>query len=310
MSDDSDSFFISPDEAGERLDKILANRFSKVGSRTYFQFLIDEGKVLLNGASVKKRILPKAGDEIEIEYILTPEITLHAENIPLDIIYEDSAILVVNKAAGMVVHPAPGHWTGTFVNALLFHCREGFTVNEELPPNQRMRPGIVHRLDKDTSGLLVAAKTALAQQRLIEMFAGRQIYKEYLVICVGNPGGGTIDEPLGRHPVHRQMMAIRHEGGKQAITHFRTLAFDGKLSLVSAVIATGRTHQIRVHMRHRGTPVLGDTLYGVNAQNLKFYAQRQLLHAHRLRFNHPISQELLEFEVEMPQDMQHFFPKR
>lgn len=308
IEDDQSSFFISEEEKGERLDKILAKRFSEAGSRTYFQYLIDQEKVLLNGLPVKKRIKPSLGDEVEVEYILTEELTLKEENIPLNIIYEDSDLIVVNKSAGMVVHPAPGHWSGTFVNALLFHCRDGFTANHEnLLPNQALRPGIVHRLDKDTSGLLIAAKTALAQQRLIEMFSGRNIYKEYLAICIGNPGGGTVDVPIGRHPVHRQLMAVRSEGGRQAITHFRTLAFNGHLSLVSAVIATGRTHQIRVHMRHRGTPVLGDKLYGVDAQNNKYKVERQLLHAYRLRFNHPITGAPLEFEAEPPVDMRDFF---
>lgn len=309
---DCDSFLIADEEAGERLDKILARRLDKVGSRTYFQFLIEEGKVLVNGEPVKKRIQPKPGDEVEIEYILNEEITLTAENIPLDIIYEDKDILVVNKAPGMVVHPATGHWSGTFVNALLFHCRESFIPNintPPLPPNQTLRPGIVHRLDKDTSGLIVAAKTPLAQQRLIEMFSSRNIYKEYLVVCIGNPGGGTVDVPIGRHPIHRQMMAVRSDGGKQAITHFRTLYFDGQFSLVSAVIATGRTHQIRVHMRHRGTPVLGDKLYGVDAQNTKQGTKRQLLHAYRLRFNHPITEMPLEFEAPIPADMQFMVQK-
>ena len=283
MHDDHLSFFISSEEAGERLDKVLAKRFSEAGSRTYFQFLIDEGKVLLNGLPVKKRIKPVVDDEVEVEYILTEELTLTAENIPLNIVYEDSDLIVINKPAGMVVHPAPGHWSGTFVNALLFHCRDTFTAQvPDLPPNQALRPGIVHRLDKDTSGLLIAAKTPLAQQRLIEMFSGR-------------------------NPKHRQMMAVRSEGGRAAITHFRTLAFDGQLSLVKAVIATGRTHQIRVHMRHRGTPVLGDMLYGVDAQNTKHGAKRQLLHAYRLQFNHPITGKPLEFIAEPPEDIQHHF---
>ncbi len=303
---DCDAFLISEEEAGERLDKILAARLGKIASRTYFQFLIDEGKVLVNGAKVKKRILPKSGDEITVEYVFNEEISVTPENIPLDIIYEDHDIIVVNKAAGMVVHPATGHWSGTFVNALLFHCPQPLAPQAELPPNQALRPGIVHRLDKDTSGLLIAAKTPLAQQRLIEMFANRRVHKEYLAICIGNPGGGTVDVPIGRHPVHRQLMAVRKEGGRQAITHFRTLHFDGHLSLVSAVIATGRTHQIRVHMRHRGSPVLGDKLYGVDAQNTKYKTERQLLHAYRLRFNHPITDVLMELEAPIPKDMQRF----
>jgi 23S rRNA pseudouridine1911/1915/1917 synthase len=300
---DEDTFFVSEEEQGERLDKILAQRFSAAGSRTYFQFLIDEGKVLLNGIPVKKRIKPKSGDEVEIEYVLTPELTLKAEDIPLNILYEDDALLVVNKPSGMVVHPAPGHWSGTFVNALLFHCKSDFPVFGAVSPAQDLRPGIVHRIDKETSGLLLAAKTGQAQQRLIEMFAGRQVYKEYLAICVGNPGVGSIDSPIGRHPSNRKMMAIV-ENGRQALTHYRTLAFDGKISLVNVIIATGRTHQIRVHMKHRGTPVLGDHLYGIASFNAKYGADRQMLHASKLRLAHPISGKPLEFEAEVPQDMQ------
>lgn len=301
---ESDSFFITAEEAGERLDKILAQRLSKAGSRTYFQFLIDEEKVLLNGEPVKKRIKPSEGDEVEVEYILTPELTLTPENIPLDVIFEDNDLIVVNKKAGMVVHPAVGHWSGTFVNALLYHCRGIFSEEEGDKASQNLRPGIVHRLDKDTTGLLVAAKTSKAQQGLIEMFAGRKVYKEYLAICIGNSGEGSVDLPIGRHPINRQMMAIRLEDGRAALTHFKTVAFDGKLSLVNAIISTGRTHQIRVHMKHRGTPVLGDLLYGVAAQNTKYEAKRQMLHAFRLKFNHPITGESLEFEAPIPEDMQ------
>lgn len=260
------TFFIAEEEAGERLDKILAKRLSGAGSRTYFQFLIDEGKVLVNGAPVKKRAKPKAGDEVEVEYILTPELELKPENIPLKILYEDEAILVVDKPPGMVVHPAAGNWTGTFVNALLYHCREAFSQQmpqipqtSQISHKNALRPGIVHRLDKDTSGLLIAAKTALTQQRLIDQFMNRQVYKEYLAICIGNPGTGTIDAPIGRHPVHRKEMTIlqKGEGGRPALTHYRVLAFDERLSLVSVVIATGRTHQIRVHLKHLGQPIDG-----------------------------------------------------
>lgn len=303
QDDDAGTFFITDEEAGERLDKILAARLSGAGSRTYFQYLIDEGKVLLNGAPVKKRAKPVCGDEVEVEYILTPELTLKAENIPLDILYEDESILVVNKPAGMVVHPAAGHWSGTFVNALLHHCGkvEGIVESD---PAYALRPGIVHRLDKDTSGLILAAKTLQAQQKLIEMFTGRRVHKEYLALCVGNPGSGTIEAPIGRHPVHRKQMAVLEEGGRQAITHYRTLAHDAKLSLVSIVIATGRTHQIRVHMRHHGSPVLGDAVYGVASANVKYGADRQMLHAYKLRFEHPITGKELSFEAEIPADMQ------
>jgi 23S rRNA pseudouridine1911/1915/1917 synthase len=306
-SDDNNTFFISEDEAGERLDKILTKRFSKLGSRTYFQFLIEEGNVLVDGETIKKRVKPKVGAEVEVEFTLTPDLELEAENIPLDIIYEDESLLVVNKPAGMVVHPATGNWTGTFVNALLYHCCSAFTDIERT--SSERRPGIVHRLDKETSGLLVAAKTMQTQQRLIEMFAGRLIYKEYLAVCVGSPGAGKIDLPIGRHPVHRKMMAVLPDKGRAALTHYTTLAYDESLSVVRLVIATGRTHQIRVHMKHRGMPVLGDSVYGLERVNAKYDIDRQLLHAHRLRFEHPLTGTPLELEAPIPADMQRIIDK-
>lgn len=300
MQEEFDTLFVTEEEAGERLDKILASRLRQAGSRTYFQYLIEEGKVLLNGVPIKKRSKPKAGDEIEVEYILTPELTLEPENIPINIIYEDESILVVNKAPGMVVHPATGHWTGTFVNALLFHCAKSLQGSENT-----LRPGIVHRLDKDTSGLMVAAKTSAAQQKLIEMFAGRQVYKEYLAICIGNPKDGVIESPIGRHPVNRKLMAVLGKGeGKPALTRYHSIGFNERLSLVNVVIETGRTHQIRVHMKYHGTPILGDPLYGVPSFNAKLGVERQMLHAYKLRLNHPISGKLLEWTAEIPQDMQ------
>lgn len=297
---DSETLTITAEEVGQRLDKILAERYKEVRSRSYFQNLIDEGKVLLNGAAVKKRARPDEGDEVEICFVLTPEIGLVPEPLPLEIIYEDADLLVVNKAVGMVVHPAPGNWSGTFVNALLYHC-------QELPGDlSNLRPGIVHRLDKDTSGVLIAAKTALAQAKLIEMFSERKVRKEYAAICLGNPGEGTIDLPIGRHPVHRKKMAVREKGGREAVTHFKTVASNGAMSLVSLIIETGRTHQIRVHLKARGTPVLGDATYGNLQANAKFGAERQLLHARSLELNHPVTGKYLEFVAEIPPDMANF----
>lgn len=303
--DPSELIVISKSESGERLDKILANRYREVQSRAYFQKLIEEKRVLLNGEPIKKRMKPEVGDEVEIFFLITPEINITPENIPLEVLYEDSHLLVINKPVGMVVHPAPGHWSGTFVNALLYHCQQELpdaptSINSPFP-----RPGIVHRLDKDTTGVLVAAKTATAHQRLIELFSGRQVHKEYLAICVGNPGSGVINQPIGRHPIHRQKMTIREEG-KSAVTKVNTLSFDGKLSVVALVIETGRTHQVRVHMQHRGTPVLGDSVYGNSQMNTKFHADRQLLHAHRMRLNHPITGEELQFEAPIPEDIDRF----
>jgi 23S rRNA pseudouridine1911/1915/1917 synthase len=297
---EQETIIITQAEAGQRLDRILANRFSEVKSRTYFQMLINEQHVLLNGQPVKKRIKPNEGDEVEIYFTLTPEIDIAAENIPLNIVYEDDHILVINKPAGMVVHPAPGNWSGTFVNALLYHCKN-------LPGDvDNLRPGIVHRLDKETTGILVAAKSSLAQQRLIELFAGREVHKEYIAICLGNPGEGEFKLSIGRHPVHRKKMAILDSGGRSALTKYKTVAFDGKISLVDVAIETGRTHQIRVHLSHHRTPVLGDSLYGNLQANKKYNVERQLLHARLTRFNHPITKKPMEFIAEIPMDMEKF----
>lgn len=290
---------ITEEEAGERLDKVLAARYKQVQSRTYFQSLIEQQCVLLNGLPVKKRIKPKAGDEVEIEFILTPELDLKPEPIPLDIIYEDEHLLIVNKPAGMVVHPAVGHWQGTFVNALLHHCQGQFLIDD----SASLRPGIVHRLDKDTTGLLIAAKHIRAQQQLVSMFAGKEIHKVYHAICLGNPGNVEIRAAIGRHPKNRQLMSVREEGGKEALTFCRSLFFNHQLSLVEIVLATGRTHQIRVHLAYQGTPVLGDAVYGNAAANRKYGVERQMLHAKLLRFKHPITGCLLEVEAPLPEDM-------
>lgn len=296
---DNHNFSILPEEAGERLDKILIHRFPDGYSRTYFQNLIEEGLVLLDGKALKKRYKPAAGDEIEIYFSVTQEIDVTPENICLDIIYEDQDILIVNKPPGMVVHPAPGNWTGTFVNALLYHCKN----LQPLWGFEDLRPGIVHRLDKETSGLLLAAKTKCAHRHLVEQFASRRVKKEYLAICLGNPGNCVINEPIGRHPVQRKMMAVVPDG-KPAKTTFQTLQTYGPLSLVRALPETGRTHQIRVHLKHRGTPIVGDAVYGSAQVNEKFHADRQWLHAEKLRFMHPSSNEEMEFTAPLPLDMQ------
>lgn len=241
---ESETIAITEEEAGIRLDKILANRYQSIQSRSYFQTLIRDQKVFLNGEPIKKHFRPKLGDVVDICFVIIPEMDLNPEPIPLDVVFEDDHILVVNKPAQMVVHPAPGNWSGTFVNAFLHHCKSLSVAPHNL------RPGIVHRLDKETSGILVAAKSSLAQQRLVEMFANRQVYKEYIALCWGNPGEGMVDAPIGRHPVHRKKMAVRDEGGRSARTIFKTRTFDGTISLVEILLETGRTHQIRVHMQY------------------------------------------------------------
>ncbi len=291
-----DSYFVSEKEAGQRLDCYLSNRFPS-HSRSYFQNLIHRGLVLLNGKQVKKRIEVGENDAIEVEFALTPEIAITPEPIPLDLLYEDDSILVVNKPPGMVVHPAVGHWTGTFVNALLYHCKlEG----------EGLRPGIVHRLDKDTSGVMVAAKNSAVQQKLVTLFTSRAVEKEYVAITIGNPGNRIIEGNIGRHPMKRQQMALLEEGGKAAKTVVTSSSHNAQLAVVYLFPETGRTHQLRVHLQSVGSPILGDSLYGNMQCNQKFGAERQLLHAHRLTLSHPVTDDRMSFTAPIPQDIQSF----
>lgn len=295
-------FIVLPEEAGKRLDALLALRFPDY-SRTYFQSLIDQGIVLLNGQGVKKREIPEPGDRIQVRFEPVPEMDLSPEAIPLDLLFEDEHLLAVNKAAGMVVHPAPGHASGTFVNALLAHCRGLASFDDPL------RPGIVHRLDKDTSGVLLAAKTTFAHQKLVELFSTRQMDKQYLAISCGCPKSGIVDAPIGRHPIRRKEMSTVDTGGKEAITEVRIVAVQEKLSLILLRPRTGRTHQIRVHMKHLGHPILGDELYGFEKMNRALSPPRLLLHAYRLAFKHPITGEKLCLHAPIPSDFKSFLEK-
>ena len=296
VTDEHEFLFISAGEEGTRIDKLLASRFPN-HSRTYFQHLLDIGCVLLNGEPVKKRIIPEEGDEIEVCFQAIPEASLEPEDIPLDILYEDEYILAVNKPAGLVVHPAPGHWSGTFVNALLHHCKE------IAPGRDPLRPGIVHRLDKDTTGILLAAKTLPAHQKLIELFSMQKMEKLYLAICQGKPSKGIVNVPIGRHPVHRKEMAALPDG-REAITEIQVAACNGNTSLVLAKPKTGRTHQIRVHLKHIGCPVIGDPIYGRGDLH-----PRPLLHAYRLSFEHPINKVPMNLIAPIPADMKEWLKK-
>ena len=297
---DFETLLISEEEPGLRLDKWLKNHYPEY-SRTYFQFLIEEGAVLVNGSIVKKKTPLCSGDEVEVCFLLTKEIEVKPEPIPLKIIFEDEHLLIVDKPIGMVVHPAPGHPNGTFVNAFLHHCNNLEVQSDDL------RPGIVHRLDKDTSGLLIAAKNAAAHRKLIEQFQSRLIEKTYLAICVGHPKETTIDAPIGRHPEKRKEMAINYDHGKAAITILRPLKQGKELCLIELTPKTGRTHQLRVHMKHLGMPILGDPVYGSSSMNKKYGASTQLLHAAALRFFHPITNRLLAFETPAPFEVDLYF---
>jgi 23S rRNA pseudouridine1911/1915/1917 synthase len=298
---EEDTIIVEEAEEGKRLDKLLSDRFPD-SSRTYFQSLIERELVLLNGSVVKKRILPQAGDEIEIEFALTPEISLEPENIPLDILYEDEDLLAINKPSGMVVHPGAGNFSHTFVNALLYYCKE-------LKGGESLRPGIVHRLDKETTGVLLAAKREEVHQKLVAQFARREVSKEYVAVCVGNPGSRIVEGQIGRHPVRRKEMTLLETGGRASKTEIKTLYFDGILSFVRLFPETGRTHQLRVHLKSLGTPILGDSVYGSASQNKKFGVTRQLLHAYKLNFTHPITKKRMEMEAPIPQDIAYFLEK-
>lgn len=294
-----EALFVQEEDIDTRLDKLLAMRFPMF-SRTYFQSLIEKEAVLVNGESLKKREKLKLGDEIEICFELPPELSLEAEDIPLSILYEDDHIIAINKPAGMVVHPAPGHPRSTFVNALLYHCK-----NLEREDTSSLRPGIVHRIDKDTSGILLAAKTVEAHRALVQMFSERKIKKTYVAITIGAPKEGRLIAPLKRHPVKRQEMAV-DPLGKEAISDIEVIAKEQHFALVKVDIITGRTHQIRAHMKHLLTPILGDAMYGSENMNKKYGITRQYLHAHTIHFTHPITFEKISLSAPLPSDMQTF----
>ncbi len=293
MTFQTESIVVTSAMLHTRLDRLLVQTFP-VHSRTYFQHLIESGLVLVNGKPVKKRETMEIGDEVEVCFALSPEMSLEAENIPLEVLYEDDHLIAINKPAGMVTHPAVGHPSGTFVNALLYHCKT-------LPVTENLRPGIVHRLDKDTSGVLLAAKTTECHQKLVELFSKRAISKHYWALCIGNPGDRTIDAPIRRHPTRRQEMHV-DPAGKSAISVCRVLKTEGELSLVDIQIITGRTHQIRVHLKHIGTPIVGDAVYGRRAVNEKYQMGRQLLHAKTLSLIHPLRGTPLKLEAPVPRD--------
>jgi 23S rRNA pseudouridine1911/1915/1917 synthase len=291
-------------EDGMRCDKFLAIQYAQLHSRAYFHHLILRGCVFVNGKQLQKKSLALSNEAVvEVHFAALPPPDLIPEALPLDIVYEDDEIIVMDKAAGMVVHPAPGHSHGTLVNALLHHCSH-LPLWQVVPGQVEVRPGIVHRLDKDTSGLIVAAKTARSHRLLVEAFASRQVNKRYLAVCLGNPGIRTVEANIGRHARERHKMAVVTDGGKSARTVLTSLHTNKGISAVLAAPHTGRTHQIRVHLQHVGTPILGDALYGSASCNQKLTAKRQLLHAWQLAFSHPVSGEKLSFCAPPPADFQ------
>lgn len=301
LSSSNNIYTIEPEKVGLRLDRYLTSVLPDL-SRTHIQQLIGEGAIQVNGRTSKPGYALRTGDTVLIATTATAASMSQVKprSAPLDIIYEDADLLVINKAPGMVVHPAPGHTEDTLVNALLAYYPALRTSDAE------QRPGIVHRLDRDTSGLLIVAKNARAQAALVEQLQRHEITKHYIALVEGNVSldQGSIDAPIGRDPRHRQQMTITTIGSREARTHFRVIERFARHTLLLMQLETGRTHQIRVHLKAIGHPVVGDPTYGsgnvIRGSSLK----RQFLHASHLQFLHPSSAAPLEFESSLPTDLQ------
>lgn len=291
---DEDLIFITAEESGERIDALLARNIENL-SRNAAQNLIEKGGCLLEGIPVKKNYKCRKGDTFEIQ-LPEPALTeLVAQNIPLDIAYEDESLIVVNKPRGLVVHPAPGHYDGTLVNALLFHCGNSLSgIGGE------KRPGIVHRIDKDTSGLIIIAKNDYAHQFLSAQLADKTLSREYEAVVRGNlkEDSGTIDKPIGRNPKDRKKMAVTQINSRNAVTHWEVIERLKGYTHIKCELETGRTHQIRVHLASIGHPLLGDFTYGAVSPDKGL--EGQCLHARRLRFIHPETKQQMLIESELP----------
>lgn len=295
--------WVEEEEAGERLDAFLADQLAEL-SRSRIQKLIGQNQVLLNGeVCLSKKELVQVGDRIHLTIPEVEPLNIEPENIPLEILYEDNDLLIVNKPAGMVVHPSAGHISGTLVNALLWHCRTESGESTLSGIGGIQRPGIVHRLDKDTTGAIAIAKNDHAHIHLQQQFQTKTARRDYLGVVYGVPKTeqGTINAPIGRHPVDRKKMAIvpLEQGGRQAITHWQIKERLGNYTLINFELETGRTHQIRVHAACVGLPIVGDPDYG-SGRSVGVNLPGQALHAWRLRLQHPVSEERIEAMAPLP----------
>lgn len=290
------------DRDGVRIDAFLAETVEQL-SRSAAQQLLEKGGITVNGKAVKKNYKTHDGDEITVELPEPEPVELLPENIPLDIRYEDEDVVVINKPKGLVVHPAPGHWSGTLVNALMYHCGDSLSGI-----NGQLRPGIVHRIDMDTSGLLIVAKNDFAHQALAEQLKDHALSRIYEAIVVGNirADSGTIDAPIGRHPVDRKKMAVTEKNSRPAVTHYQVLTRYSGYTHLRLRLETGRTHQIRVHLAWQNHPIVGDMVYG---RGKELGLTSQCLHARSLTFRHPRTGKLVTVECELPEYFQTVLKK-
>lgn len=288
--------------AGQRIDKYVGESMDMVVSRTQIQNWIKDGFVQVNGFAVKSNYKVSAGDSIAVTVPKPEEAEIAPEAIDLEIVYEDSHVIVVNKPRGLVVHPAAGHYTGTLVNGLLHHCKDLSGINGSL------RPGIVHRIDKDTSGLLMAAKNDLAHQSLAKQLKDHTVTRKYIAVVHGvvQHETGTVDAPIGRDSYDRKLFTVTEKNSRHAVTHFTVLERLKEFSVLELKLETGRTHQIRVHMKYIGYPLVGDPFYGKSRDK---EMKGQALHAAVLGFVHPVTGEYLEFSAPLPEDMHHLLER-
>ena len=289
------TFFVSPEEKGGRIDVTISRTFPEL-SRSHVQKLLKSEAVLVNGQPVKANYKTLEGDCVELNVPEPAELEIQAESMDLDILYEDRDVILINKPKGMVVHPAPGHYSGTLVNALLYHCQDNLSGI-----NGSLRPGIVHRIDMDTTGSLVICKNDAAHQSLSAQLKNHSIHRVYEAVVHGNlkEETGLINAPIGRHPTERKKMSTLAKNGREAVTHYRVLERFGNFTYIQCRLETGRTHQIRVHMASIGHPLLGDLVYGPKKCPFP-KLQGQTLHAKTLGFLHPKTGEYVEFTAPLP----------